>query len=339
MLTQDQFKIVLEERAAADLCGYPICHKKKSAVKGKYKISNGNLLPMDQLYFFCSRECLASYRYLLSQMSVEPFHLRKLAKIELLKFKSQSFNQSANQSFNQSANDDGLDQELTIKENTFSMAGLTEALQEDHSAHSAIKHQLKEEDQSRLKIKSLEIKSKKSAESDNESDNQSVPESMQSLGSSEDEEWLAPSKKKIDLKLSLFARTWMYLDRLITSESKLIVNGMKHDESIYLMNSQDVTRLNLASKSIIATYIRIKKNFKINLLLEDDLLALMKSFNYKDFSCVMTNMENWVLTSVFIKALSMNSDQISQEFDGKWEKILERTGLSMDQFNVLCHSF
>ena len=28
-----------------------------------------------------------------------------------------------------------------------------------------------------------------------------------------------------------------------------------------------------------------------------------------------------------------------QDFNGKWEKIVQKTGLSMDQFNALCKAF
>jgi hypothetical protein len=180
---------------------------------------------------------------------------------------------------------------------------------------------------------------KKMVEESEYDEDESLTDSIQNLGSSEDEEWLAPSKKKIDVKLSLFARIWMYLNRLITNNSKLIVNGGKADYSIVSLNSQDVTRLNLFSKSIIMSYNQIKKSFKINLILEDDLLTLIKSFNYQDFSSVLSNMENWILTCVFLRVLSLHSDQISREFDGKWEKILERTGLTMEGFNVLCRAF
>lgn len=333
----------MEERSAADLCGYPVCNNNKSAVKGKYKISNGKLLEMDQLYYFCSRECLASYRYLLSQVSIEPFHLRKVPHITLLKLKNQSFQQSE---------DDGeLDRkmtELTIKENTFSALPENDVALNAHSAQSkdskdAIVHLSQDRNDIQLKEstkRSHSVKDKNDGIDIGDSeDDVSLADSMESLESLKNENWLAPSKNKINVKLSLFSRIWMYLDRLITTNSKLIVQGREIEDFVLEGNSQNVTRMNLFSKSILKTFSTIKKTFNVNLLLEDDLLMLIKTFDYQDFSSVLLNLEDWVLTCVFLKVLSLNSEKIAQEFDGKWEKMLAKTGLSMEQFNVLCRAF
>lgn len=291
---------------------------------------------MDQLYYFCSRECLACYRYLMSQVSIEPFYLRKLPKIELLEFDSQSFNHSAESN--------GLDlqmKDLTIKENTFSMTELSSAMDVSLKHSSKVKHSVQSHNQENRKVHSLSGKNstvhieKEKGTKELEDDDDTIL----SCSSSEDEGWLVPSKKKTVVKLSVFAKIWMYLDRLITSDSKLVVKGLDIHQSVVQVNSLHATRLNLFSKSIIMTFNSIKKSFKINILLEDDLLKLMKSFNYEDFSSVLSKMENWILTSIFLRVLALNSDIISKEFDGKWNEIIEKTGLSLEQFNVLCQAF
>lgn len=331
--------MVLEERSAANICGYPICSKPKSGMKGRYKIANGKLLSMEQLFNFCSRECLACYQYLISQMSVEPVYLRKLPDIELLKFESQSFDHPIDaEQLDRSISD------LTIKENTFSITELSNALEKSTVDDSIKLHKdIMSNQKFNLNIEkikpSISHKKKESYIEPEDDDDDSIQSCVNSDCSLEDEEWLVPSKKKVFVKLSVFAKIWTYLDRLITNNSKLLVKGLDIEESVTSVNSQNVTRLNMFSKSIITTYNSLKRTFNIKLLLEDDLLKLMKSFDYKEFSAGLSKIENWIFTSIFLRVLALNSEKISREFDGKWDKIIEKTGLSGEQFNVLCRAF
>jgi hypothetical protein len=300
-------------------------------------------------------------------MSIEPVYVRtRVPQIELLQFNSPVDKESQdaliehfrNQSLrdqpvngnslrDESCRDVGLDEAikaLTIKERKVEINRPQSCLV---PANSQSGNSVKERPSSTKKNINKDKQGKSQFQRENvnfkESDDDSMQDSINSQAtlsdSSEEEEWLVPSKKKLNLKLSCFARIWMYLDRLITENSKMMV---KDDDSIDFKMSSDsgnVTRLNLFSKSILVSYNNIKKSFNISLRLEDDLLNLLKSFDYARFSSVTSNQENWILTSVFLRVLSFKSDRIFQDFNGKWEKIVQKTGLSMDQFNALCKAF
>ena len=342
---------MIEERSAGDLCGYPLCSEKRSKIKGKYKISlkESKLMTMDELTNYCSKECLASCRYLVSQMSEEPSYVRaRTPKIQLLKFKSQQGNQAE-------TNLESCMEELTIKEragNAFDPSKDCERFDSVRDVSSVKVPKEKEvkvtwkdkQKQTNQIMKDLdhlmpagELEENLHQSSQYSNSGESEDESKDISEDESEKGWFVPSRKKITMELSDFAKIWLYLDRLITNYSKLVISGKSFP--LIKLDSECTARLNIFSKNILLALKSIQKDYRISLLLKADLLNLLKSFNYMDFSCVLSAKENWILTAVFLKAISINSDDLTREFEGKWEQIIQKTTISIDQFNTLCKAF
>ncbi|KAJ3327591.1 RNA polymerase II associated protein 2 [Blyttiomyces sp. JEL0837] len=74
------YEEVIVERNASNLCGYPLCPNDLPQRQGRYRISHKELKVYDiaELKSYCSSTCLASSKYLISQLPDDPVYMRNL---------------------------------------------------------------------------------------------------------------------------------------------------------------------------------------------------------------------------------------------------------------------
>ncbi|KAI8818424.1 Rtr1/RPAP2 family-domain-containing protein [Fimicolochytrium jonesii] len=88
-LSQSDYDDVVTERVADKLCGYPLCDKPVTEIKGKFRISRAEQKVFDitDLKKFCSSACMASSDYFRGQLSEEPVYMtntRRTAPVEVI---------------------------------------------------------------------------------------------------------------------------------------------------------------------------------------------------------------------------------------------------------------
>ncbi|KAJ3295046.1 RNA polymerase II associated protein 2 [Borealophlyctis nickersoniae] len=76
--TPQDYDDVIIERAADKQCGYPLCGKPVTDAKGRYKISlsERKIYDMTESKSYCSSQCMAASKYLVSQLLPEPAYMR-----------------------------------------------------------------------------------------------------------------------------------------------------------------------------------------------------------------------------------------------------------------------
>ena len=82
----------------------------------------------------------------------------------------------------------------------------------------------------------------------------------------------------------------------------------------------------------------MKRKHGIQLTLHDDLNKLIKTCHLND-QCVYTLDEDWILCVVFLKALSLESSMIANVLHDKWDILMKRMNMGMDELNVFVKAF
>ena len=179
--------------------------------------------------------------------------------------------------------------------------------------------------------------------SDDDSDNDDFKEPQEEELDEDDEiSWLRPTQKKAKLTMSLFGKIWTILDRIVTPLTKEFVKSLNPGDILdrpLPSNESHLVRLNLFSKKALVAFNSIRKSHGIQLELHDDLMALIRTVSLSSYSSVLSLKEDWVLCTVFLRALSLKSPLVADAFASKWDSILSKTGLTIHELDVLVKAF
>ncbi|KAJ2508564.1 hypothetical protein H4217_008523 [Coemansia sp. RSA 1939] len=81
-ITPEEYDSVVEERAAEELCGYPVCGRSKQKLEQRFSISvaHRKIYDITEQGSYCSRECMAASRFYRHQLTDEPLYMRDQRK-------------------------------------------------------------------------------------------------------------------------------------------------------------------------------------------------------------------------------------------------------------------
>ncbi|OAJ41190.1 hypothetical protein BDEG_24827 [Batrachochytrium dendrobatidis JEL423] len=155
--------------------------------------------------------------------------------------------------------------------------------------------------------------------------------------------WFKPSTQKAKPLLSLFARIWMILDRIVTCKTlNLLVEytkGTKHVERSSLVglgNQEFLKRKEFFFEKMIKTWKLIRQRHGIDLNFEYELLCIVDTLNLNESMTALSAIEEWVLCSVFIRSVCDSLVESNQTPDNiNWTEILEPAGMGNDELSAL----
>ncbi|ORX49277.1 hypothetical protein BCR36DRAFT_328330 [Piromyces finnis] len=158
------------------------------------------------------------------------------------------------------------------------------------------------------------------------------------------EEAKKKQKKKLVPNLSLFGKIWTNISSMITKETKLFLNNkIDEDELNELLLVDDEimnTRKDILITNIMKSYSSIKLEHEIVLSIEDELILLIKSLIVSETMVVLSSVEYWILTVVFLKALTKRIKIIEEEItEEKWNQMMEAVDIPSYQLNEFVNLF
>ncbi|ORY56234.1 hypothetical protein LY90DRAFT_669419 [Neocallimastix californiae] len=142
------------------------------------------------------------------------------------------------------------------------------------------------------------------------------------------EEARKKQKKKLIPTLSLFGKTWTTISRMITNETRLFLNSKISEDELneMLLVDDDImnTRKDILITNIMKSFSSIKLEHGIITSIENELILLIKSFVVNESMVVLSSVEYWTLTVVFLKALTKRNKLLEEEIsEEKWKKMIE----------------
>jgi len=158
------------------------------------------------------------------------------------------------------------------------------------------------------------------------------------------EEAKKKQKKKLVPNLSLFGKIWTNISRMITNETRLYLNDKIDEDKLneLLLVDDDImnTRKDILITNIMKSYSSIKLEHKIVTSIEDELILLIKSFIVNESMVVLSSVEYWVLTVVFLKALTKRNKTLEEEIqEDKWNQMMEAVDIPSYQLNEFVNLF
>lgn len=151
-------------------------------------------------------------------------------------------------------------------------------------------------------------------------------------------------KKKLVPTLSLFGQIWTTISRMITNETKLFLNNKVTENELneMLLVDDDImnTRKNILISNIMKSYSSIKLEHKIMTAIEDELILLIKSFIVNESMVILSSVEYWILTVVFLKALTKKNKLLDEEIsEEKWKEMIEVVDIPYYQLTEFVNLF
>lgn len=158
------------------------------------------------------------------------------------------------------------------------------------------------------------------------------------------EEAKKKQKKKLVPTLSLFGKIWTNISSMITNETRLYLkNKVTEDElNEMLMVDDEImnTRKDILITNIMKSFSSIKLEHGITTSIEDELILLIKSFIVSESMVVLSSVEYWILTVVFLKALTKRNKIFDEEItEEKWKEMIEAVDIPFYQLNEFVNLF
>jgi len=158
------------------------------------------------------------------------------------------------------------------------------------------------------------------------------------------EEAKKKQKKKLVPTLSLFGKIWTNISSMITNETRLYLNNKVTEDELneMLMVDDEImnTRKDILITNIMKSFSSIKLEHGITTSIEDELILLIKSFIVSESMVVLSSVEYWILTVVFLKALTKRNKIFDEEItEEKWKEMLEAVDIPFYQLNEFVNLF